>query len=1018
MARSNKQNKSQYLFEQTWQVHGYSMLSMDLGVVFPFSTMKHWLCSFVDKNWFFTFENNVGSMYYSKQEMELAGYWGRKDFLDNIWFSAYIQNSQKLYSQAEKLFRKYSDTEIVRADKETLYKMVREMGLLLTDLYGYFNACQPQCVSHLERDLEQEISKVAPKEKVRELMLELTRPEARTFLDEEEIKWLQICSQKHANLKNVLEIHSEKFGILGTSDGGSYYTVDYYEKLYKKRDEEELRSKLVRKLAQEKSIKEEKRNLIVRYKISDHAQKLAEILSLAGHERFEIRLRGWMLIDYWFTNNLLPNLEKSFGIEICFAKQFTFQELLQFILTGEYDLTELKKRDEYFVIGMKDGRVFLQTGNEGRVYAKELLPDFSKHENELKGQIAKMGFVRGKAFVFHWNTKDVVREMEKMPKGSILVAGQTRPQLMPVIRKSSAIITDEGGITSHAAIVSRELGIPCVIGTKVATKIIKTGDLIEVDANEGMVRIINKNEQSKSKDKIDNSLYAFLEQAEDWMKIMSRKTAVFYDELALISTQAIMPTQIAPWRKESFTIYPLQLMISESASTTIYYNKDSWRLLKAEINKEFLEGKYKAEFRKTIFKQIRDASNLVQRSASSVSSSRPQKFCSQLKVIYDAIILSKAIVFFAADIVSVLSQDLKDYVQEVVPGRQIDKWFEVLASYPQLTTSDKARRAWLEIAITAKRDYACNLSHPKITKHLQSYINKYSFITFKGVDDPKSSQDYLKELNQLVSDNTIKTLEKELLYVKEIKQKNKILQGEFIKKYSPPSKIRELIKVVQFFSYIFNEDAFAAYQFNLNFLNRLAQHMELSRQEFVQLTYAEMLGATKTPITIKRFVPKIMERNNRVMIYKDGNVQTFYGHEIVQKSSKIVQEKNRASESEETELIKGLSACKGSAVGHARIVRDPSKSKFNKGDILVVEDLNVNFAPLLRNSSALISDTGSLLSHEAIIAREYGIPGIVGTKNATKKIKNGDLVEVDANQGIVRIIERTNSDNAISKSQE
>lgn len=486
-----KENSSPHTYEQTWQVHGYTMLSMDFGVAFPFSTMKHQLCSFVDKNWFFTYENNMGSMYYSKQEMELAGYWGKKDFLDDDWFKQYIDNSQKLYFQAEKLFQKYTESVIVEADKDQLYSIVREMGLLLVDLYGYFNACQPQCVFHLEKELEEEISKTAPNEKVRELMLELTRPEARTLLDEEEIEWLKLCSteQPISSLEQVLKNHSLKYGMLGTSDGGSYYAAEYYQNLFATRNIAESKIKLEKKLSLEITVKTQKAALVEEYKISEHARKLAEILAITGHERFEIRLRGWMMLDYWFTNRLLPHLEKRFGVKHQFSRQFTFQELLQFLLTGDYDEAELKKRDDYFVIGMRNGLVFLKSGDEGRVYSESLLPDLTKYTNEIAGQIAKMGFARGHAYVLHWNAKDIVKEMEEMPKGSILVAGQTRPQLMPAIRKAAAIVTDEGGITSHAAIVSRELGIPCVIGTKVATKIIKTGDLIEVDANKGIVRI-------------------------------------------------------------------------------------------------------------------------------------------------------------------------------------------------------------------------------------------------------------------------------------------------------------------------------------------------------------------------------------------------------------------------------------------------------------------------------------------------------------------------------------------------
>jgi pyruvate,water dikinase len=67
----------------------------------------------------------------------------------------------------------------------------------------------------------------------------------------------------------------------------------------------------------------------------------------------------------------------------------------------------------------------------------------------------------------------------------------TTTNFVPVLSKVSAIVTDEGGITCHAAIVSRELNIPCIIGTRIATKAFKSGDIIEVDADNGIVRKIN-----------------------------------------------------------------------------------------------------------------------------------------------------------------------------------------------------------------------------------------------------------------------------------------------------------------------------------------------------------------------------------------------------------------------------------------------------------------------------------------------------------------------------------------------
>ena len=65
----------------------------------------------------------------------------------------------------------------------------------------------------------------------------------------------------------------------------------------------------------------------------------------------------------------------------------------------------------------------------------------------------------------------------------------TRPEFAPAMKNAVAVITDEGGITCHAAIVSRELKVPCVIGTKIATKILHDGDEVEVKADHGLVRI-------------------------------------------------------------------------------------------------------------------------------------------------------------------------------------------------------------------------------------------------------------------------------------------------------------------------------------------------------------------------------------------------------------------------------------------------------------------------------------------------------------------------------------------------
>ncbi len=80
-----------------------------------------------------------------------------------------------------------------------------------------------------------------------------------------------------------------------------------------------------------------------------------------------------------------------------------------------------------------------------------------------------------------------ISELDKVEKGDVMVTIMTNPDMVPAMEKSAAIVTDQGGATCHAAIVSRELGIPCIVGTKVATELLKEGQTITVDASHGKV---------------------------------------------------------------------------------------------------------------------------------------------------------------------------------------------------------------------------------------------------------------------------------------------------------------------------------------------------------------------------------------------------------------------------------------------------------------------------------------------------------------------------------------------------
>lgn len=89
-----------------------------------------------------------------------------------------------------------------------------------------------------------------------------------------------------------------------------------------------------------------------------------------------------------------------------------------------------------------------------------------------------------------YGLEKVRQKSEKMKKGEILVVNGTTPDFMSALKMAKVVFINEGGLTSYAAIISRELKKPCIVGTKIATKVLKDGDLVEVDADKGVVRLI------------------------------------------------------------------------------------------------------------------------------------------------------------------------------------------------------------------------------------------------------------------------------------------------------------------------------------------------------------------------------------------------------------------------------------------------------------------------------------------------------------------------------------------------
>lgn len=116
-----------------------------------------------------------------------------------------------------------------------------------------------------------------------------------------------------------------------------------------------------------------------------------------------------------------------------------------------------------------------------------LLPKPSPARKSLDGQPVFNGLVKGVVRII--KVKD---DLSRLRKGEIIVTANTYPDFLPGMERAGAVVTDEGGMLSHAAITCREMKIPCIVGTKFATQLFIENDEVVVDANQGIITLIKR----------------------------------------------------------------------------------------------------------------------------------------------------------------------------------------------------------------------------------------------------------------------------------------------------------------------------------------------------------------------------------------------------------------------------------------------------------------------------------------------------------------------------------------------
>ncbi len=295
----------------------------------------------------------------------------------------------------------------------------------------------------------------------------------------------EISDKISPSLQKRFEEHCEKFRHLkfmyhGVAADVNFYYAQVREFLKQGKNAVKELEEIDATLANAAS---EKKRLVEELKIESKLQRLFSM-----YAKFMVTKwyrRNSQILCFYYTETLLKEIGARLDLSIAEVRAMLWEEVKNALVDDlRPDKKALRERFNFFCFYTEKGKRFIFTGEFARKLELQAAKvKFDPNMKELKGQCACLGKAKGRVKVVLGSA-----DSHKMQEGDILVSVATDPDIVPAMKKASAIITEQGGVTSHAAIVSRELNIPCVIGTKVATKWLKDGDEVEVDATNGVVR--------------------------------------------------------------------------------------------------------------------------------------------------------------------------------------------------------------------------------------------------------------------------------------------------------------------------------------------------------------------------------------------------------------------------------------------------------------------------------------------------------------------------------------------------
>ena len=437
-------------------------------------------------------EGRTTTTYVSRRFEKAAAEYAQK-LLEPGFREKFFEEGAKVRKEFEEFRGRMLSKNLSQASNQQLAEMLEEFVERESRVMELFNLTQAEFTDVPKKAFEQGLRKSFPPQEFNAAFSTLLSLPGLDILKREELDEIGLALEGWSGKQ--LEEHSLNYSILYYNSYGKKTNLDFIEKkilALKKNGKEELKKKTGKMLAEARQTAEKQEKLLAQIK-DGQTRRLAVLLRDLGFERLEMK-NCWAGAEYRFLP-LFHEISKRF--EIPFNELmgvYFYQDAKKALLEGEkLGREEVKARKSAYLLKFEDGEITFLSGEAAVKKATELVPHHFVQEKilEIRGVCANPGQARGKVRVIKVvGIEELVKDMALFGKSEILVTTMTQPNMVALAEKAGAIVTNEGGITSHAAVLAREFKIPCIVGTLNATKALKTGDEVMVDAAAGTVKKI------------------------------------------------------------------------------------------------------------------------------------------------------------------------------------------------------------------------------------------------------------------------------------------------------------------------------------------------------------------------------------------------------------------------------------------------------------------------------------------------------------------------------------------------